>query len=78
LTSYEATYTDLKSSSAIEEDGKIFLEIILENEDTGLKSQRFIFENKQLASSLANKIRFAKADFDETLYSLTNHRDTED
>ena len=78
LTSYEATYTDLKSSGVIEDEKKIYLEIILENEEIGLKSQRFKFENKQLACSLANKIRFAKADFDETLYSLPNYKDTDE
>lgn len=72
------TYIDLKSSSVIEEDDKIYIEIILENEESGMQSKRFRLENKQLALSLANKIRFAKADFDETFYSLPNYKDQDE
>ena len=73
---YEVTYNELKDTRVLEENGKIYLEIFIENEL--VKSQRFKFENKQMANSVANKIRFGKADFDETFYSLTNYKDEDD
>ena len=72
------TYNELKDTRVLEENSKIYLEIFIENENELVKSQRFKFENKQLANSVANKIRFGKADFDETFYSLTNYKDEDD
>ena len=63
----------MKSTSVIEEESKIFLEIILENE-----SQQFKLENKSQAHSLSNKIRFAKADFDEKFFTMPNYIDEDD
>ena len=79
-TMYEVKYNDLKTVNLVE-DGpdKVFLEAILENQmDHMKKSIRFKFENKQAASSLANKIRFAKASYDETFYNLLNYKDDEE
>lgn len=75
----QVTYGDLKSGKVVEEDGnKIFLEILLENEDNEFKTKKIRLENKQIAHSFANKIRFAKADFDEMFYSLPNFRDQDE
>ncbi len=46
--------------------------------DDKASSQKFKFENKSIANSVANKIRFGKADFDETFYSLSNYKDDDD
>ena len=72
----QVTYSDLKNGNVIEEEANtVYLELILENEDNEIKRKKIRLENKQLAQSFAKKIRFAKADFDETFYSLQNYRD---
>ena len=72
------TYQELKGTSVLEDKNKYSLEIFIENEDNNVSSQRFKFENKSIANSVANKIRFGKADFDETFYSLSNYKDDDD
>lgn len=72
------TYQQLKETSVVEEKNKAYLEIFMETEDGQSTSHRFKFENKSIATSVANKIRFGKADFDETFYSLSNYKDDDD
>ena len=76
-TLYELTYQELKETNVVEENSKVFLEIFMETDDKA-SSQKFKFENKSIANSVANKIRFGKADFDETFYSLSNYKDDDD
>lgn len=71
---YEYTYEQLKGISTIEDKDCAYLELFIEKEENGF---RFLFENKEGAKSLENKIRYAKADYDETFYILHNYKDDE-
>lgn len=77
-TLYEVTFHELIETNVVEENNKIFLEIFMDRDDGTAKKQRFKFENKQIANSVVNKIRFGKADYDETFYSLTNYKDDDE
>ena len=77
-TLYEVTYQHLRGTTVMEIEGKTSMEIFMESDDSTLSSQRFKFESRSIANSVANKIRFGKADYDETFYSLSNYKDDED
>jgi hypothetical protein len=71
---YEITYQELKDSKITQdENGKIFLEILRNNPNE--KNQRFKCESTEVGMSLENKINYAKANYDETFYNLSNYRD---
>jgi hypothetical protein len=73
---YELNYNELRSINLVEkEDKNAYLEVKLEDDEGNQPVQRFKFDNKNSASSLALKIRLAKADFDETSYILYNNKD---
>ncbi len=75
---YEVAYNELRGTTVKEIEGKTSLEIFVETDDNNLGSEKFKFENRVIASSIANKIRFGKADYDETFYSLSNYKDDDD
>jgi hypothetical protein len=64
--------------SQIEDNNKVYLEIVMQTDTGQKKSYRIKLENKQISNSLENKIRFAKADFDETFFMLHNYNDDDD
>lgn len=76
-TIYEVPYQQLKGMSVIEDKEHTFLEMCIETEDNEKIFPRFKFENRESAKSLENKIRYAKADYDETLYTLHFFKDDE-
>jgi len=76
-TVYEVVYSQLKGMSVIEDRQCSYLEMCIETEDNEKVFPRFKFENKESAKSLENKIRYAKADYDETLYTLHFYKDDE-
>ena len=75
---YEVAYNELRGTTVKEVGGQTTLEICMETDDSKLSSEKFKFENRVIANSLANKIRFGKADYDETFYSLSNYKDDDD
>ena len=77
-TLYEVAYQELNGTNVIEENNKTTLEIFIVNDNEKINSQRFKFENKYIANSVANKMRFGKADYDELFYLLSNYNDDDD
>lgn len=69
-TVYQVPYQQLKGMSVIEDKECTYLEMCIETEDNEKVFPRFKFESKQMAKSLEYKIRYAKAEYDETLYTL--------
>lgn len=76
-TVYEVTYQKLKGMSVIEDKECTYLEMCIETDDNEKIFPRFKFENRESAKSLENKIRYAKADYDETLYTMHFYKDDE-
>jgi hypothetical protein len=76
-TVYEITYQQLKGTSVIEEKDLSYLEICIETDEGEKVFPRFKFENKEAAKSLDNKIRYAKALYDETFFILHSYKDDE-
>lgn len=77
-TIYEVPYHSLKGMSVIEDGAVAYLEMCVETDDREKIFPRFKFEGKDAAKSLENKIRYAKADYDETRYSLHFFVDDDD
>lgn len=69
-TVYEVPYQKLKGLSVIEDKNAAYLEMFIETEDNEKIFPRFKFDSKELAKSLEYKIRYAKAEYDETFYIL--------
>jgi vacuolar protein sorting-associated protein 13D len=68
---YQATYQELKGMKIVDENLKTYLELFLENPVNGeTKSSRFQCKNRVVFNSFANKVRFAKASYDETKYAI--------
>ena len=75
---YEINYQELKKMDLIEEEGKVYLVAYLEDDNSQKRSLRFKLESRQIATSLAKKIRYAKENFDETHFILLNYKAEED
>lgn len=72
-TIYQVTFNELIGMRIIEDKGKLYIELNLENPETGEKKNPLIkCENKYIFNSFANKVRFSKASYDETKYAITN------
>ncbi len=70
-TIYQATYQELKGMRVVDENYKTYVELFLENPTNGeTKSPRFKCKNRFVFNSFANKVRFAKASYDETKYAI--------
>ena len=68
---YQATYQELKGMRVVDENYKTYVELYLENPINGeTKSPRFKCKNRFVFNSFANKVRFAKASYDETKYAI--------
>jgi len=76
---YQATYRELKGMRAVEESGKVFMELFLENPDNGeTKTPRIKCESRPIFNSFSNKVRFAKANYDETKFAVASVFDSDE
>lgn len=69
-TIYQVSFRNLIEMNVIEDKDTTYLELCIETEDNEKIFPRFKFENRETAKSLEKKIRYAKADYNETLYNL--------
>ena len=68
---YQATYLELKGMRVVDENYKTYVELFLENPTSGeSKSPRFKCKNRVVFNSFANKVRIAKASYDEIKYAI--------
>ncbi len=70
---YEITYEELKTTRIIEDNGQVYLEIGREEEPGLVKYPRFKIESRDSAISLGNKISFAKANYDDSFFTLPDY-----
>ena len=61
-----------------QKDNNLNIELYQENDTSKVISQNIKFDNKKVAESLENKIRFAKAEYDEMFYSLMAQDEDDD
>lgn len=72
---YKVPYRQLRSMTVMNDKDCAYLEMYIETEDNQKIFPRFRLENTESAKSLENKIRYAKADYDETLFTLNFYKD---
>lgn len=70
-TIYQATYQELNGMRSVEENNRLYIELFLQNPYSGdTKSTRLKCKNRNVFNLFANKVRFAKANYDETKYAI--------